>query len=108
MEGLQLRSNNLNNKEMNRQQIDDAQTFLLIEAKKAELSKEDLSVKVTPGLYAAIVNLLLFVLQFAKQHTLNEDGSPKKIRWYDFLFNKALREFAGRVIGFVLDLFKTQ
>lgn len=67
---------------------------------------DELTFEGTPQLYGAIINLILFILQFAKENTISPDGSPKKIKWFDFLFNKNLRDFVGAVIGKVIDLVK--
>ena len=56
------------------------------------------------GIYAGILDLLLFVLEFLREKWTEPDGTPKKIRFWDLLLNADLRTFVGRLFVFIIDI----
>jgi hypothetical protein len=83
----------------------------LMQIKHASLEAEageNVEVSLPPGFWVKIIDLLLYILLFAKSNAINPDGTAKKLKWYDFILNKNLREFVGKVISGVLDFFSNK
>ena len=54
----------------------------------------------------SFIQFLTYVLNFATNNLFKPDGSRVRIKWYDFIFNKALRDFIFVVVKHVLKLLK--
>lgn len=52
------------------------------------------------------LRLLEYVTGFAANQLFKPDGTRVKIRWYDFILNKKLRNFVFDVVKAILDLLK--
>jgi hypothetical protein len=99
---------------MNRQQLDDSIEKIAEIHRKVLNSETEIylidanshQVNLPVGLYAGILDLLLFILEFLREEGTRPDGTPKKYRWYDFLLKASLRNFVGRLLSYVLDLVK--
>lgn len=88
---------------MTHQQIEAFKEKLLSERNKSTHPSRRVT-QVSSPLFGALINLLLVILEFAKNHAVNPDGSPIKIKWYDFLFKKELRNFIGSIISMVFEI----
>lgn len=48
-----------------------------------------------------ITELLLLVLKFIRDYMVENDGTLKNVRWFQFIFSKNLRQFITSVIELV-------
>ena len=79
-----------------------------IESLEIKDSPQKIEISVPIPAWNSIIDLVIFILQFARKNALNEDGTPRRFKWYDFLFKKELRHFVGKVISTILDFFSSK